>query len=88
MRDLTFSQLMRRQTKLMDKMMARLGVNPAVAAAVDGSLAWHEARTKCLFCSNVLQCRAWLEGAAPQGGPTEFCPNMIFFQGCSLEIGK
>jgi hypothetical protein len=88
MRDLTFSQLMRRQTKLMDKMMARLGVNPAVAAAVDGSLAWHEARTKCLFCSNVLQCRAWLVGGAPQRGAAEFCPNRIFFQDCFSEIGK
>jgi hypothetical protein len=88
MRDLTFSQLMRRQTELMDKMMARLGVNPAVAAAVDGSLAWHEARTRCLFCSNVLQCCTWLEGAAPQRGPTEFCPNMIFFRDCFSEIRK
>jgi hypothetical protein len=41
---------MRRQTKLMEKMMAHLG-KPAVAAAVDGSLAWHQARTKRLLCS-------------------------------------
>lgn len=100
MRDLSYSQLMSRQTKLMEKMMARLGVNPAVAAAVDGSLAWHEARTKCLFCFNVLQCGTWIEGMAPKDqlesqlgitrgvqpnrGPTEFCPNIHFFQGCLL----
>jgi hypothetical protein len=80
MRDLSYRQLMRRQTKLMEKMMARLGVNPAVAAAVYGSLAWHQARTKRLLSSNVLQCCTWLEGTAPQRSPIGFCPNMIFFQ--------
>jgi hypothetical protein len=86
--DLSYSQLVRRQTGLMNRMMARLGVDPAVAATVDGSLAWYEARTKCLFCSKVPQCFAWLEGAQPQPVPIQFCPNIVFFQDCLSRARK
>jgi Family of unknown function (DUF6455) len=88
MPNLPYGQLVRRQTELMNRMMVRLGVNPAVAATLDGSLAWHEACTKCLFCPHVPHCCSWLEGVEPQDGPTEFCPNMAFFQDCLSEILK
>jgi hypothetical protein len=88
MRELSYSQRVLRQTKLMELMMKRLGVNAAFAAQMDGGLAWHEARTKCIFCPNVERCCAWLEGCEPLPGPADFCPISGFFQDCSLEILK
>ena len=85
MRDLCYSQRVRRQTELMDHMMQRLRVNPALAAGMDGGLGWYEAQTKCIFCPNVRRCCDWLEGSEPLPGPAEFCPNTAFFQGCFSE---
>ncbi len=86
MHDLCYSERVLRQTGLMDQMMERLHVNPVFAAGVDGGLAWHEARTKCIFCSNAQQCRDWLEGSELLSGPGAFCLNMEFFKDCFSEI--
>jgi hypothetical protein len=86
MHDLCYSQRVLRQTGLMDQMMERLHVDPAFAAGVDGGLAWHEARTKCIFCSKVKRCHVWLEGSQPSPSPEAFCPNTQFFRDCSSEI--
>lgn len=86
MRDHCYSQRVLSQAELMGRMMARLRVNPAYAAGVDGGLAWHEARTKCIFCPNVQRCGDWLEGSEPLPSATEFCPNTEFFQNCFSEI--
>jgi hypothetical protein len=72
-----------RQSALMGQMMERLGVDSIVAQGVDGGLAWREAHTKCLFCSNGGACRNWLEDSySLLPGPKQFCPNMAFFRGC------
>jgi hypothetical protein len=85
-RDLCYSQQLLRQGKLMRQMMERFGVDPAFAIGVDGGLAWHEARTKCIFCSNVGACRSWLaDSQSLLPSPGEFCPNMPFFRGCFSE---
>jgi hypothetical protein len=86
MGDLCYSQRVHRQAELMDHMMERLGVSPSFAAGIDGGLAWYEARTKCIFCSNVQRCSDWLEGSEPLPGPAEFCPNTEFFRDCFSEI--
>jgi hypothetical protein len=82
MRDLGYTDFVARQVELMTQMIELLDVDRAVAAAVDGGLAWHEARTKCIFCSNARRCSAWLEGADLVGNPSEFCPNIAFFRAC------
>jgi hypothetical protein len=86
MRDHCYSERVDRQAKLMDQMVERLHVNPTFAASVDGGLAWYEARTKCIFCSNDEQCRVWLERPEGLAGAVEFCPNSEFFQNCFSEI--
>ena len=82
MRDLGYTDFVARQVELMTQMIELLDVDRAVAAAVDGGLAWHEARTKCIFCSNARRCSAWLGGADLVGNPSEFCPNIAFFCDC------
>ena len=69
--------------ELMDRMMERVGVNPAEAACVDGGLAWLEARTKCIFCRHVGTCCNWLEGSDTRTTPTDFCPTSEFFRSCA-----
>ena len=64
----------------MDRMMERVGVNPAEAICVDGGLAWLEARTKCIFCRHVGTCCNWLEGSDTRTTPEDFCPNSEFFR--------
>jgi Family of unknown function (DUF6455) len=86
MHDLCYSRRVLRQTGLMDHMMERLRVNPVFAAGIDGGLAWHEARTKCIFCPNVERCHDWLEGSEPLPSPGAFCPNTEFFRDCYSEI--
>ena len=86
MRDLPYSQRVRRQLELMDRMMERLNVDEAFAAGVDGGLALHQARTKCIFCRDEPRCGDWLATAQPMSGPGDFCPNMEFFQDCLSEI--
>jgi hypothetical protein len=87
MGDLCYSQRVLHQAGLMDHMMQHLRVNQAFAAGVDGGLAWHEARAKCIFCPNAERCRDWLEGPEPSADrPAEFCPNTEFFRDCFSEI--
>jgi hypothetical protein len=63
MRDLPYSQRVRRQAGLMDQMMERLHLDEAFAASVDGGLALHQARTKCIFCRDAPSCRRTEPGA-------------------------
>ena len=71
-----------RQAELMDRMMARVGVNPAVAARVDQGAAWFEARTNCISSCHEHVCRNWLERSERLSMPPDFCPNAEFFRSC------
>jgi hypothetical protein len=66
----------------MDRMMQKRGVNVCVALAVDGGLAFKEARAKCRYCLNEEACRRWLTIKAPRTAP-DFCPNARFFGTCT-----
>jgi Family of unknown function (DUF6455) len=68
---------------LMERMMQRMNVSPAVAARVDGGMALGAARTKCIFCLSESECVPWLDGKDGSGDPREFCPNVAFFQHCA-----
>ena len=72
-----------RQAELMDQMMARMGVNPAVAARIDRGAAFYEARTKCIECPSVGSCRCWLASSEASAMPPKFCPNVAFFEECA-----
>lgn len=78
-----------RQAWLMDQMMERLGIAPALAARVDRGVARYEARTKCISCRNDRLCLAWVgrsEGKAPLN-PPGFCQNADFFRRCRGTTG-
>jgi hypothetical protein len=72
-----------RQPELMLRMMDRIGVNQAVAARVDGGMAWAGARTKCIFCRREGECRVWLDGPQAASMPQGLCPNVEFFRWCT-----
>lgn len=72
-----------RQAELMDRVMERLGVDPAMAARVERGMAVYEARTKCISCSHERECRHWLEGSVVRAGPADFCPNADFMRYCA-----
>ncbi len=73
-----------RQAELMDRMMERVGVDPAAAARVDRGMAWYEARTRCIACCSDRQCRDWLACSETSAvlEPPEFCRNGEFFRRC------
>ena len=87
MRDSSYSWPMHnrvlRQAELMDRMMGRVGVNPAVAARVDQGAAWYDARTNCISCCREHECREWLECTEGLSMPPDFCPNAEFFRSCA-----
>jgi hypothetical protein len=72
------------QAELMDRVMARLGVDRASAARLEKGMAWYEARTRCIDCHSDRQCQEWLKRvpAAPPDGPPDFCNNAAFFRRC------
>ena len=72
-----------RQAELMDRVMERLGVDPAMAARVDRGTAVYEARTRCIACSHERECRHWLEGSGVHASPADFCPNADFLRYCA-----
>ncbi len=75
------------QAELMDQMMARLGVDPAVAARLDRGAAFYEARIRCVDCSSVETCRCWLASSEASPMPPKFCPNVAFFEECVKRQG-
>lgn len=71
------------QAELMDRMMGRVGVNPAVAARIDQGAAWYEARINCISCCHEHECRNWLECSEGLPMPPDFCPSAEFFRSCA-----
>ena len=74
------------QADLMDRMIERVGVNPAVVARLDRGMTWYAARTRCVECNHSRECRAWVNGSAPGTSPPGFCPNAALFQSCQSEV--
>lgn len=74
------------QAELMDRMIERVGVNPAVVARLDHGTAWYAARTRCIECRHVRECRAWVDGSTPGTPPPDFCPNAALFRACQSEV--
>lgn len=75
------------QAATMDRMMAAVGVAPAVAARVEHGTGFYEARTRCIECRALSACKAWLATSQPDPAPPPFCPNRAFFAAC-LEQGS
>jgi len=71
-----------RHVELMDRMMERIGVDPALAARIDGGSAWYDARTRCIGCCREAACHAWLAEAGPSAEPPGFCANAPFLRAC------
>jgi hypothetical protein len=76
-----------RQAELMDRVIERVGVNPAVAARVDRGVAFYEARTKCISCHLEQECRKWLARPMQRSSPADFCPNAEFLRYCRKKKG-
>jgi hypothetical protein len=71
-----------RQSELMDRMLAHVGVDPAAAMRIDRGMAWYEARSRCIACNRDRDCRDWLRSADGPAEPAEFSPNARFFSLC------
>ena len=78
------------QAELMDRMMARLGVDPVAGARLENGMAWYEARTRCIACHSEPQCQDWLKRAPAEhlAGAPDFCHNAAFFRRCGLSVHK
>jgi hypothetical protein len=72
------------QAARMDNMMARLGVDSALAARADQGRAYERARAVCLRCPSAPQCERWLEQPEGTPEPPPFCPLAAFFAACRL----
>jgi hypothetical protein len=79
------SKRVMRQAELMDRMMERLGINPAAAVRLEKGTIWYEARSRCIACHRERQCQDWLKRAPsePPMDPPDFCQNSAFFRRCA-----
>jgi hypothetical protein len=76
-----------RQTELMDRMIARLGIEPDACDRGDASTLWCEARFRCIGCKWSPHCARVL-ATPPRLGSLpvpDFCANANFFQHCTGE---
>ncbi|WP_281406006.1 DUF6455 family protein [Mesorhizobium sp. B1-1-6] len=69
-----------RQFELMDLVMARIEVDPLVAARKCRGNAMANARNACLGCAFQRECGDWLERDSDLAGLAEFCANVGFFR--------
>ncbi|WP_146055910.1 DUF6455 family protein [Bosea psychrotolerans] len=67
-----------RRARLMDAMMARIGVDPGLAALRGRAFA--AAGRRCLWCAASQQCERWLEETRSAAHGPSFCPNTPFFE--------
>lgn len=70
-----------RQTELMSRMLARLGVEPARDRG-EASMGWYEARLRCIACRWSGRCAGFLAEAPRVASPhaPEFCANAGFYR--------
>ena len=91
MSDLCFSRPMLRRildhADLLDRMLERVGVDPAAAVRADRGMAWYEARSRCIGCIREQNCRTWQLGSETAAAAPEFCPNAHFFRRCKNAVG-
>lgn len=73
-------------TDLMDRMLQRVGVDPAAAVRADQGMAWYEARSRCIGCLRERDCRNWLRGAENAVEAPEFCLNARFLRRCKIGV--
>ena len=78
----SLSRHVERQAQLMGEMMERLDVDPLAAARHQHGSSFTQARTNCVLCRSSSECRRWLDGAPDAEHPSQFCPNMSFFERC------
>lgn len=77
------------QAQRLDDVMARLGIEPCLAARQEMGAAFARARTTCLFCPFMEDCERWLARAgAGAAEPPGFCPNAAFFAACRSRSGS
>ena len=70
------------QAELMDRMLARMGLDPVDVIRHDHGASWYEARTRCIDCTVERECKSWLATVPTDGSQAEhpgFCPNAAFF---------
>ena len=84
---LSYTRRASKYSDTMTRMMAKLGVDPATAVALDGGLGGHAACTRCIFCSKLDVCERWLNGDERTACPQDFCPNTAYFAQC-LELQR
>lgn len=71
-----------RQFALFDLVMARMKVDPVLAARKDAGAAMAMARDRCLACPVQEQCRRALEEGGDIAGVMALCPDAGFFRDC------
>lgn len=62
----------------MRRMLARVGLDPEMAASADRDTIIAEVRRRCRKCQSEALCERWLAGE--EEGGNEFCPNARVFE--------
>ena len=63
----------------MNQVMARLGIEPLVAARSGQGLDMIEARDRCVACKSYHNCARWIDAAIVLSSAPVFCPNTQIF---------
>lgn len=68
----------RRATRMV-AMLERMNVDKSQIVRLGSGTVIASARQRCLGCTEVRECLAWLDGRRPGCDPCEFCPNASLF---------
>jgi hypothetical protein len=77
-----------RQTGLMDRMLARVGIDPCRTGQSGDPSLWYEARLKCIDCALSRPCMQFLASPEAKGQTASFCPNRTFFAAAGQRVSN
>jgi hypothetical protein len=77
-----------RQTGLMQRMGARVGIDSRGTGRSSDPSLWYEARLKCIGCAVSRQCVRFLASPGAKGQAPMFCPNRTFFAAASQRVSN
>lgn len=70
------------QARRMHDVIDKLGIDRGTFVRMRKGEAYHEARSRCLECRHVYECRRWLDTTERFADTPDFCPNYEIFDAC------
>ena len=83
---LTMYKRLIRQADLMDTMVDKLGVRPALEGRADQAGVMRRAANRCMSCTESAACQQWLDDHETASEAPQYCRNHDLFERLRRDI--